>query len=92
MCAALLAHLSKFAPLALVVHSGGKSLHGWFPCPGVAEHHLHTFMAYACELGADPRTWTTSQFVRMPDGLRYDHGQPPRRQHVCFFNPDVIAP
>ena len=31
MCSALLAHLARFVPLALVVHSGGKSLHGWFP-------------------------------------------------------------
>jgi hypothetical protein len=91
MCASLLAHLAKFAPLALLVHSGGKSLHGWFPCAGIAEDELRKFMAYACELGADPKTWTASQFVRMPDGLRYDHGQAPRRQHVCFFNPEVIA-
>jgi hypothetical protein len=92
MCAALLAQLSKFAPLALVVHSGGKSLHGWFPCMGVSEGELRDFMRYACQLGADSKTWTASQFVRMPDGLRYGHGQLPRRQHVCFFNPEVITP
>ena len=34
MCSALLTHLARFAPLALVVHSGGKSLHGWFPVRG----------------------------------------------------------
>ena len=40
--AALLAHLSRFAPLAFVVHSGGKSLHGWFPCTGISEDELRT--------------------------------------------------
>jgi hypothetical protein len=92
MCAALLAHLAHVGPLALVVHSGGKSLHGWFPCVGIAEDQLRVFMRYACELGADHVTWPASQFVRMPDGLRYDHGQAPRRQHVCFFNPEVHRP
>jgi hypothetical protein len=29
LCAALLLHLAEKAPLALAVHSGGKSLHGW---------------------------------------------------------------
>ena len=91
MCAALLAHLSRFAPLAFVVHSGGKSLHGWFPCVGVSEGELRDFMHYACELGADSKTWTASQFVRMPDGTRYDHrGQNPRRQQVCFFDPKAL--
>jgi hypothetical protein len=91
MCAALLAHLAKVAPMVLVVHSGGKSLHGWFPCAGIAEGELRKFMAYACELGADPKTWTASQFVRTPDGLRYAYGQSPRRQHVCFWNPEILS-
>ncbi len=30
--AAILLHLATRAPLALAVHSGGKSLHGWFYC------------------------------------------------------------
>jgi hypothetical protein len=30
ICAALIDHLSKFVKPALVVHSGGKSLHAWF--------------------------------------------------------------
>src|SRR5205807_578538 len=36
--AALLFHLSKFAPsLALVVFSGSRSLHGWFYCANQTE-------------------------------------------------------
>jgi len=84
--AALLLYLAARAPLAIVVHSGNKSLHGWFYCAGQAEERLQRFMRYAVSLGADRTTWTRSQFVRMPDGLR-DNG---KRQAVYFFNPALI--
>jgi hypothetical protein len=82
--AALLWHLADFAPLALVVHSGGKSLHGWFRA---ADHDATTrrFFEYAVSLGADHATWTPCQLVRMPEGRR-TLGQ---RQVVWFFNPEV---
>jgi hypothetical protein len=84
--AALLLHLAETAPLALIVHSGSKSLHGWFPCKEQTEEQLHRFMSRAVSLGADPATWTRSQFVRMPDGTR-ENG---KRQTVYFFNPAVV--
>ena len=84
--AALLLHLAERAPLALAVHSGGKSLHGWFYCAGQSEDATRRLMRYAVSLGADPATWTRSQFVRMPDGTR-DNGQ---RQAVHFFNPASV--
>ena len=84
--AAVLLHLAKRAPLALGVHSGSKSLHGWFYCHGQQEERLLRFMRYAVSLGADRATWTRSQFVRMPDGTR-DNG---KRQTVYLFNPGVI--
>lgn len=80
--AAILLHLASRAPLVLSVHSGNKSLHGWFYCAGQPEDRLRRFMGYAASLGADPATWTRSQFVRMPDGKR-DNG---KRQAVYFFN------
>jgi hypothetical protein len=86
LCAAVLLHLARYGPLVLAVHSGGKSLHGWFHCAGQPEDKLLRFMRYACSCGADPATWTKSQFVRMPDGLR-DTG---RRQSVYFFDPHRI--
>jgi hypothetical protein len=86
LCACLLLHLAESAPLALVLYSGGKSLHGWFYCNGRPENSLRLFMSRAVSLGADPATWTRSQFVRMPDGLR-DNG---RRQTVYFFNPALV--
>lgn len=80
--AALLLHLGRFAPLILVVHSGGKSLHGWFLVAGQPEAKVEKFFQYAVSLGADRATWTRSQFVRMPDGTR-DNG---RRQTIFFLN------
>ena len=84
--AAVLAHLAKKAPLALVVHSGGKSLHGWFFCEGRSEESLRQFMNGAVTIGADSATWPPLQFVRMPDGLR-DGGA---RQVIHYFNPEVL--
>ncbi len=86
LCAALLLHLAEKAPLALVVYSGGKSLHGWFYCAGVAEEKVSRIFRYAVYLGADRANWNPSQFARMPDGVR-ENG---RRQTVYFLNPAVV--
>jgi hypothetical protein len=80
--AAVLLHLAGFAPMACVVHSGGKSLHGWFFVEGQPDDKALKFFRYAVSLGADPAIWTRSQFVRMPDGTR-DNG---KRQAVFFLN------
>jgi hypothetical protein len=80
--AALLLHLGTFAPLVCAVHSGGKSLHGWFFVAGQSEAKIEKFFRYAVSLGADRATWTRSQFVRMPDGTR-DKGN---RQTVFYLN------
>jgi hypothetical protein len=80
--AALLLHLGKFAPLVCAVHSGGKSLHGWFFVLGQPDDKILKFFRYAVSLGADSRLWTRSQFCRMPDGKR-DNG---KRQTVFFLN------
>jgi len=85
--AAVLWHLARLAPLVMAVHSGGKSLHGWFACAGADEETLLRFMRYAVALGADPITWTRCQFVRMPDGLRRRPDAFPVRQQVFHFNP-----
>ena len=83
----ILWHLAARAPLALVVHSAGKSVHGWFYANGQDEEKvLRPFMRYAVTLGACHSTWTKSQFVRMPDGTRVDG----KRQAVYFFRPEVV--
>jgi hypothetical protein len=80
--AALLLHLASFAPMVCAVHSGGKSLHGWFLVEGEPEEKMLKFFRYAVSIGADSATWTRSQFVRMPDGTR-DNG---KRQTVFFLS------
>lgn len=80
-------YLAQRYPLALGLHSGGKSLHAWYYVAGQPEEELRRFMAHAGELGGDPALWTRSQFCRMPDGTR-DNGT---RQTVYYFNPEVCA-
>ena len=81
--ATILAHLARYLRLILVVHSGSKSLHGWFAVAGLPETEVQKFFAYAVSLGADPALWNRCQLCRMPDGLR-DNGN---RQSVLYFNP-----
>lgn len=84
--AARLLYLREIAPLTLAVHSGGKSIHGWFFCAGMPEADLRRFMRRCVQLGADPATWTPCQMVRLPDGMR-DNGRP---QRVFYFNPATL--
>jgi hypothetical protein len=80
--AALLLHLGGFAALVCALHSGGKSLQGWFFVHGQPEEKVVRFFRYAVSLGADPKMWGPSQFCRIPDGLRADDS----RQRVFFLN------
>ncbi len=72
--ASLLFHLNtSVTPLVCAVASGNKSLHGWFLVEDWSEDKLVNFFKRATSVGADPATWTKSQFVRMPNGTR-DNG------------------
>jgi hypothetical protein len=83
-CAALSSHLAKSLPAWLLfLSSGGKSGHAWFLVRGLPIPEQRAFFAEAVRLGADPRLWTRSQFVRMPDGRR-ENGN---RQVVLYFDP-----
>lgn len=84
--AALLIHLATKGPLVMALHSGGKSLHGWFRAYGTPEVILRKFFAYAVSIGADRAMWNRTQFARMPDGRR-DNGN---RQVVYFLNYRVL--
>ena len=87
--ARILSHLARFLPLALVVDSAGKSLHGWFWASGIPESAVRLFMEYAVHLGADPHTWVRCQWVRMPGGTRYGNEVAPRRQDVLYLHPSL---
>jgi hypothetical protein len=100
--AAVINHLGGYAPLAAVVFSGSKSLHGWFVCAQTSEDTLLRFMRYAVSLGADRRMWLPSQFCRMPDGRRSDgkggealsacglKGISPGQQALLYLDPEVV--
>lgn len=86
--AAIIHHLSGFAPLVMVLSSGNKSLHAWWRCWDAPEDAQLKFFRYAVSLGADDATWTRSQFVRMPQGWRADKG---KRQEVYYFNHEIAG-
>jgi hypothetical protein len=83
---AILLYLARFAPLVMVVHSGGKSLHGWFFVAGRAESKNKQFMDLAVSAGADHHTQLKCQPVRMPEGTR-DNGT---KQRVLLFSPELL--
>jgi hypothetical protein len=72
--------LSELRDLRMVVFSGSKSLHGWYRARD--EQSDRQFMEQAVRLGADPKTWLRSQFVRLPNGRREDG----TTQQVYFFD------
>ena len=85
--AALHCHLQEFLPLAMVVFSGGSSLHGWYPCEHIAPEKQEIFFDYAVTLKADPQLRNHSQPVRFPWGKRASNGAV---QEVLYFNPEVL--
>jgi hypothetical protein len=85
--AALHAHLQRFLPLAMVVFSGKKSLHGWFSAAGLTQDDANCFRDYARSLKADPALFVPCQLTRMPWGTR-ENDNP---QSVIYFNQEVIG-
>ena len=77
----------KILPLALVVHSGRRSLHGWFFVEGLPAERVEQFMDLACRLGADDALRNPSS-VRIPYGTR-DTGE---RQGLVFQSGSVAPP
>ncbi len=91
MCASVLWRLAEQMPLAMVVFSGGKSLHGWFNVQGLPEGVVLRFMRAAVLLGADDATYTPVQLVRLPGGTRVSNaGELGPRQSVEYFNVEAL--
>lgn len=84
--AAIIGHLSKYAPLVCVCFSGNKSLHAWFNVEGHPEATVLRFFTHAVSLGADPATWSRSQFCRLPGGYNYDKASV---QQLHYLNPGL---
>lgn len=69
--------------LRAVVHSGGKSVHGWFEWPSNAtEDEVEEWGATLTGLSCDPATLKASQPVRLPGCVRGDSG---RRQLLLYL-------
>lgn len=83
--ARVLALIAQVLPLRMVVHSGGKSLHGWFAVGKVSEAILAKVFGIAVWLGADSHTWTRCQWVRMPGGTRTNKDGSTVRQAVLYW-------
>ena len=78
-------HLSELCPLVCVVHSGGKSLHGWYLVDGEPENKTRKFFEYAVQLGADSATWNRTQLVRMPGGVRNGGWDKPDKPQTIYY-------
>lgn len=69
--------------LKMVVHTGGKSLHGWYKADP-DEFINWKFMELACLLGADPRMWLPEQLARLPNAVRIKNQ---KLQKTFYFDP-----
>jgi len=84
-------HLRELAPLALCVHSGRRSIHGWYYVEPQSDEWQMRFFRYAVALGADHQIWWPEQLVRMPNGQRRDEdGKVVAKQKVIYFDPHCI--
>jgi hypothetical protein len=73
--------------LGMIVDSGNKSLHGWFPIFHLDRREWRSFVRLATSLGADPMLRIPSQYVRMPGGVNRKTNN---RQRVLYYNKEVI--
>lgn len=83
----ILSELDNYMPLAMIVYSGRKSLHGWFACYDRSEYRIRTFFRMATKLGADRALRIPSQFTRCPNGYNYKTN---KRQAVIYYDENVI--
>ena len=84
-------HLQELAPLVMCVHSGGRSIHGWYYVEPQSDEWQMKFFRYAVTLGADHQIWWPEQLVRMPNGQRRDEdGTVVAKQKVIYFDPHCI--
>jgi hypothetical protein len=83
----LLLWLGDEWPLAMIVYSGHKSLHGWFPCYHAEERDIRTFFRLATMLGADARMRIPCQFCRLPGGYNQKYK---RRQNLVYLDSDLM--
>ncbi len=79
-------------PIALIVYSGGKSIHGWLSinCKSSEQWETEikdTFKRVLVPLGFDPATATIARLSRLAGFFRREKQQ---FQKLLYLNPDVI--
>lgn len=82
----LIGFLSDCIPCVMVVDSGGKSLHGWFPVYDITESKAAMFFGKATALGADASIYDPCKLVRMPGGLRAGK----TRQKIIYWDEEAL--
>jgi hypothetical protein len=82
----VIAHLTKAC--AMVVDSGGKSLHAWFNVLDDDEDLKAAFKKDAVKIGADSATFRLHQWCRFPGGARRRDDGTRVSQEILFFNPE----
>lgn len=78
--------LAKFVPLALAVHTGGKSVHFWYDARDAKPADVSAVFALACLHGADKAMAVKSQIARMPNVSASEEGR--GAQRVLYYDPD----
>jgi hypothetical protein len=73
--------------IGMVVFSGGKSLHGWFPVYNKTEYDIRTFFIQATLIGADRMMRIPSQYCRVPNGTNH---KTRKKQEVIYWREEVI--
>jgi len=83
----ILTHLGRYAPLVMIVDSGGKSLHGWFDVQELTPTEQIAHANLAIKLGGDKSAFETERYFRMPYGKRRSNGN---LQKVIHFGSSVV--
>ena len=81
--------LAKFAPLALAVDTGNKSIHFWFDTDKATPKEVSTIFTLACLHGADKQMGVLSQIARMPNVSAAEEGR--GAQKILYFDPKRTA-
>lgn len=77
---------AQFAPLVMVVDTGGKSLHYWFDGSTTDKKTRDIFFNHATMHGADKRLAVKSQVARMPNVTSAADGR--GGQKIIYYAPD----
>jgi hypothetical protein len=72
---------THIVPLVMCVHSGGKSLHGWFNYD-----EAHKYLDLFIKLGYDESLWRLQQPCRLPGMFREDKQ---KYQRILYWNPQL---